>query len=80
MQYGFEIKKSKETKRVRNFKRWNKEKKEFTIVAGITNFALGENGLYQESLGTVVDDNDNDTGETIIFVSKEDSSAKKEEK
>lgn len=77
MQYGFEIKKAKETKRVKNFKRWNKEKKEFTITDGITNFALGDNGLYQESLGTVVDENGTDTGETIIFVSKEDNSTKK---
>lgn len=67
---GFKFVKSEETIKVNNFKRWNKDTKQFAVETTPTYFSKDINGLYQECLGTVVDDNNQVLG-ALIFVNEE---------
>lgn len=69
---GFKVIDVKETIKVNNFKRWNKNAKKFDVEKTPTYFAKDPNGLYQECLGTIVDDNDKVLG-SLIFVNEEQS-------
>lgn len=71
MARGFKKIDAKDTIKVKNFKRWDSTEKQFNVEKTPTYFAEDTStGLYQECVGTIVDDNDKVLG-AIIFVNED---------
>lgn len=70
--YGFELKEGKEVVAVQDFQDWDNTNKKYNTIPGITLFSKDSNGLYQRSLGTVVDpETKKPTNQSFHFTSRE---------